>query len=276
MQKIRKLFGGIEMTWPKVIIMALVTAVYTALINQVPFFKDTSFQDIAISFECWILFALIIIMNCKKVTEAMVKTFVFFLISQPLIFLIEVPFSALGFGMFQYYKKWFIITLLTIPGSAVAFLVKRKDWLSVLSLSVANGFLGGMGAVYLKSALFEFPNHLLSAIFCVALAVFFVFVLLSDKKHRIAALAVILAAFIFMFVYKSMDDSQIVYIGEGSWSCEITDESVVSVGIDGDNNAEFKAVKDGYSYVYFIKDDGTKEEYYVTVSGGGVYINRFD
>ena len=276
MQKIRKLFGGIEMTWPKVIIMALVTAVYTALINQVPFFKDTSFQDIAISFECWILFALIIIMNCKKVTEAMLKNFVFFLISQPLIFLIEVPFSALGFGIFQYYKKWFVITLLTIPGSAAAFLVKRKDWLSVLSLSVANGFLGGMGAVYLKSALFEFPNHLLSAIFCVALAVFFVFVLLSDKKHRITALAVILAAFVFMFVYKSMDDSQTVYIGEGSWSCEITDESVVSVEIDGDNNAEFKAEKDGYSYVYFIKDDGTKEEYYVTVSGGGVYINRFD
>ena len=92
MKYIKKLFGEVNMTWPKVIIFAVVTAIYTALINQVPFLKDTSFRDIAISFECWILFAIIIIVNSKSGLDSALKTFVFFLISQPLIYLIEVPF----------------------------------------------------------------------------------------------------------------------------------------------------------------------------------------
>ncbi len=41
--------------------------------------------------------------------------FFFFLISQPLIYLLQVPFSSMGFELFIYYKYWFIWTLLTIP-----------------------------------------------------------------------------------------------------------------------------------------------------------------
>ncbi|MBQ0110502.1 MAG: hypothetical protein KBS41_01045, partial [Oscillospiraceae bacterium] len=88
MQKINKLFGNINMSWLRVIIFALISAVYTALINQVPLLKNTSFTDIAVGFECWVLFAIIIIVNCRKWWEASLKTFVFFLISQPLIYLI--------------------------------------------------------------------------------------------------------------------------------------------------------------------------------------------
>lgn len=276
MQKIRKLFGGIEMTWPKVIIMALVTAVYTALINQIPALKDTSFQDIAVNLECWILFAVFIVVNCKKPLEASLKCFVFFLISQPLIYLIEVPFSSKGFGLFEYYKYWFVITVLTLPGAAICYLLKRKDWLSVAVLSVANAFLGVMGATYLKSALAEFPHHLLSAIFCVALAVFFIFVFFTDKKHRIAALAVVLAAFAVMFIYKSAGEYQEINLGDGSWTYEIEDDSVVSVEMEDGNTAKLKSVHDGRCSVFFKNEDGTEVEYYVTVSGGGIYSNLMD
>ena len=278
MQKIKKLFGEFNMTWPKVIIFALITAVYTALINQVHPLYDTSFQDIAIAFECWFLFAIFIIVNCKTWWEASLKTFVFFLISQPLIYLIEVPFSPMGFGIFKYYKYWGIITILTLPGAAIAFLLKKKNWLSVLVLSVCTGYLGYMVIDYGRTAKGNFPHHLLSAIFCFALAVFLIFVLLDEKKHRIAALAIFAAVIIgsAVFIHLNNPGTAEINLGEGKWSYTIEDESFFDVEIDEENNAVVTAKKSGSTYLVFTKEDGTEEEYYVTVSGGGVTINQFD
>lgn len=63
-----------KMSWLTVIIFAVITAVVTAVLNLIPPLKDTSFQDIAISFECWIVFAVFIIINCSKWWEASLKT----------------------------------------------------------------------------------------------------------------------------------------------------------------------------------------------------------
>lgn len=273
MTKIRKLFGGIEMTWPKVLIMAVVTAVFTALINQVPFLKDTSFQDIAISFECWILFAVFIIVNCKKWWEASLKCFVFFLVSQPLIYLIEVPF--IGWGVFEYYKYWFIVTILTLPGAVAAYQLKRRDWISVLMLSVANGFLAYMGAKYLNTALVNSMHHLLSAIFCIALAVFFVFVFLDKKSMRAAALAIIAAIFIGVFAFSQTQKSQEIYIGEGEWTYTVTDESIIEVEELENGSFKIKAKDLGNASVIFKDADGNEKEYCATVTGGGVFVQEF-
>lgn len=278
MQKIKKLFGEYNMTWPKVIIFAVITAVYTALINQVPFLKDTSFQDIAIAFECWFLFAIFIIVNCKTWWEASLKTFVFFLISQPLIYLIEVPFSDLGFDIFMYYRHWAVFTVLTLPGAAIAFLLKKKSWLSVPVLSVCTGYLGYMVISYGRTAKGNFPHHLLSAIFCFALAVFLIFVLLDEKKHRIAALAIFAAAIIgsaVFFNYSNPTSAQIA-LEKGEWTCAIEDSSYFTVEITDENTAEVSAIKDGGSTVTFTSESGETVEYYVTVSGGGVTISQFD
>ena len=51
MEKIKKLFGGIDLTWKKLIIFAIATAVYTALMAIIPITKDTSFRDIAATLE---------------------------------------------------------------------------------------------------------------------------------------------------------------------------------------------------------------------------------
>lgn len=77
MHNIEKCFDRLNMTWSKVLLLAIVTAVYTALIHQVPFLKDTSFQDIAIYLDCWILFAVFIIVNCEECWRAAIKCFVF-------------------------------------------------------------------------------------------------------------------------------------------------------------------------------------------------------
>lgn len=103
-----KLFGGLNMTWPKVILFAAASAIVTAVFLIMPIFGDTSFNRIGVHFEAWIFFAVIIMSNCKKPLESALKAFVFFLVSQPLIYLIQVPFSSMGWSLFGYYRTWFI------------------------------------------------------------------------------------------------------------------------------------------------------------------------
>ena len=79
-----KIFGGLKMTWPVVIVYSVLIGLYTAVVAAlVP--DGNSFHDIAVTFEAWILLALIVVLNCKKPLEAALKTFVFFLISQQLL-----------------------------------------------------------------------------------------------------------------------------------------------------------------------------------------------
>ena len=50
----KKLFGELNLTWPKVIIFAIIAGVYTGIVAQIPQARDTSFADISITFE-WTL-----------------------------------------------------------------------------------------------------------------------------------------------------------------------------------------------------------------------------
>ena len=111
----KNLFGEIDLTWKKLIIFAIIAGVYTAVMEILPIIADTSFRDIAVYLEWWILFGIIIICNSKSPKDSALKCFVFFLISQPLIYLIQVPFSSMGFGLFKYYRYWFIWTLACLP-----------------------------------------------------------------------------------------------------------------------------------------------------------------
>ncbi|MBR3250704.1 MAG: hypothetical protein IKF80_03260, partial [Erysipelotrichaceae bacterium] len=128
MEKIKKLFGGIDLTWKKLIIFALIAGAYTALMAILPVTNNTSFEDITVYFEVWILFGIIIIMNSKSPMDSALKCFVFFLISQPLVYLLQVPFSALGFGIFTYYRYWFIWTLFTFPMGYIGYYMKQDKW----------------------------------------------------------------------------------------------------------------------------------------------------
>lgn len=274
MEKLRKYFGEINMTWGKVMIMAVVTAVYTALINQVPFLAKTSFQDIAINLECWILFAVFIIVNCKKWWEACLKCFVFFLVSQPLIYLIEVPF--LGWSVFGYYKYWFVITVLTLPGAFVAYQLKRKNWLSVAVLAVANGFLGYNCIEYFRAASSDFPHHLLSSIFCLALALFFIFIFFEKKSQRIVSILLVAVVAAATFFYTGISHSQELELGDGTWSYTVDDSSIADIEITDGNQAKITAKKNGNAFVDFVNEAGEKRTYNITVSGDSVYLNPLD
>ena len=47
---IKKLFGGIDLTWKKLVIFAVIAAVYTAAMAIIPITNNTSFRDITATF----------------------------------------------------------------------------------------------------------------------------------------------------------------------------------------------------------------------------------
>ena len=53
---IRKLFGGISLTWPKLIICAIIAGVYTAAVAIIPALHYTSFHTITVTLERYLPF----------------------------------------------------------------------------------------------------------------------------------------------------------------------------------------------------------------------------
>ncbi len=203
---LRKLFGGIRMTWPRVIGFAVITAVYTAVMLLLPCTENTSFRDIGGDVPCWILFAVIIIANCPTAKESACKTFVFFLISQPLVYLFQVPFSELGWSLFRYYPPWFLITLLTFPGAWLGWHTRKKGILSGVILSPMLILLAFCGYTYLQITWHAFPHKLLSGIFCFAAIILLLAGILTENRQRITAVlltALVTAALVWVTEQKS-------------------------------------------------------------------------
>ncbi|MBR0229815.1 MAG: hypothetical protein IJL94_00325, partial [Erysipelotrichaceae bacterium] len=190
MDRIRKLFGEVDLNWKKVIIMAIVAGVYTGIVAMMPITKETSFRDIAIQFEVWILFGIFIICNSKSNIDSAAKCFVFFLISQPLVYLVQVPFSEMGWSLFTYYRTWFIWTLLTIPMGFIGYYLKMNKWWGLFILTPVMLLLGLHYGDYLNLTLFHFPYHLLSTIFCFVTLLVYPLVVFKAEKLRKAGLMI--------------------------------------------------------------------------------------
>ena len=264
------------MGWKQVILFALIAGLYTGVIALIPALERMSLHDIAVYPEWWLMFAVLIVVNCEKRLEAALKCFVFFLISQPLVYLIQVPFYADGWEIFNYYRPWFIATLLTIPAALIAFEVKKKNWLSVIVLSVATGLLAYLAAMYLKSTVSSFPYHLLSMLFCLAAAVFLIFALLDKKKHRFVALLITLAvliASIAVFGVGRVNAQASFELPEGQWTATVEDTSIVSVQVGDEGAALIRGIANGNTFVTFQNEDGETKEIAVTVSGREIFIS---
>ena len=222
----KKLFGGIDLTWKKLIIFAILAGVYTAIMALLPITANTSFRDIAVYLDWWILFGIIIICNSKSPLDSAFKCFVFFLISQPLIYLIQVPFSSLGWQLFGYYRYWFCWTIACFPMGFIGYYIKKKNILSVLILSPMIIVLVFQGLSYLNSATTNFPHHLLSGIFCFVLIVIISINIFDNKKLRILLLGIALIIAILILIiqggiavkrfetYRNLDEFNISLVGE--------------------------------------------------------------
>ena len=180
----KKLFGGLNLTWPKLIIFAILAGIYTAIMAILPQTNGTSFDTIAVTFEVWILFGIIIIMNSKSNKDAALKCFVFFLISQPLVYLVQVPFSHLGWKIFGFYKYWFIWTVCCLPMGYIGYYMKENKWWSYIILFPMILLTADSYVHYLSELPFTFPKYLLIVIFCVAMMIIYPIFIFDNKKIK--------------------------------------------------------------------------------------------
>lgn len=190
------------MSWITVIIMAVALGIWTALMAMlVP--DGNSFHDIAVTPEWWVLPAVLIIVNCKKPLDAALKVFVFFLISQPLVYLIQVPFNSMGWGLFQFYPYWFKITLITLPAGFVGWFIRKDEWYSGIILSAMTILLGVTAINYAGGFKDSFPNHLITVIYCIVTILLFIFGILRKMWPRIIAITITAITLIIFVIVKN-------------------------------------------------------------------------
>lgn len=277
-----RLLGGLNMSWPVVLLFALATAVITTVFLVVPIFKDTSFQRMGETYEAWILFAVIIMANCKKPLESARKVFVFFLVSQPLIYLFQVPFSYMGWEIFKYYRFWFILTLLTFPGAFIGWYINKKNYLSaVIFIPVIwDLLLTGYGGII--DMMSNFPHMLVTTVFCLFQIILYCYMFLPGVWKKALALAIPLIVLIVMaVVYPQVDvTASMVLPDEPVLSEEavvsVDDPEIATVQIDdpGSGSVYIKAVKYGTTAMT-IKDGDRELKYTLTVYKDGT-VNRID
>lgn len=267
-----KIFGGIDMSWWKVIVFAVATAVVTAVFLIVPVFLNTSFIEMGTTFEMWVLFAMIIMTNCKKPLESALKTFVFFLISQPLIYLFQVPFSSLGWQLFTYYYRWFIFTLLTFPMAFAGWYVKKGNWLSLLILTPINLLLGWTGLLYVTERLIpNFPNHLIAVIVCFGQILLYLYAFFRKFYYWLAGLGAVL---IPLVIWRMLTPALEYGISMPAPDGATFSSSAVAVLEDGDfGTATITAPEEGHFQLQLnklgetdlaITDGGKTYRYHVT------------
>ena len=186
----KKLFGGIYLTWPKLIIAAVIAGAFTAAMAIIPSLHYTSFHTIAVTFEFWILLGIIIIMNSRSNLDAALKCFVFFLISQPLVYLIQVPFSSLGWGLCGYYRYWFIWTILCLPMGFVGYYMKKNQWWGYLILLPMILLTAISYRTYFALFIFSMPFYALTALFCAAVMILYPIGIFDDKRIQTIGAAI--------------------------------------------------------------------------------------
>ncbi len=291
----KKLFGGLSITWPKLIVFAVICGVYTGVMAILPITADTSFRDISISFEWWILFAILIIVNSKSALDAACKVFAFFLISQPLVYLVQVPFSALGFGLFVYYPTWFRWTLLTFPMAFVGWYMKKDKWYSLLILTPMLFFLGYHYLNFFGEAVHFFPQHLLSALFCAATMILYPLYIFRNKTIRLVGVTLSILLILAASIYGVMDQQSHTYNTtlllsdtetsglsfDDSYTVSLEDESFGTVWIGYEEAIECHSVhasltRTGHTRLVLESPEGEKTVYDVTIERNSYHIERAD
>ena len=275
----KKLFGGIDLTWKKLIISSILIGVITALIAIIPIFRFTSFEGITTTLEAWILFGIIIIMNSKSSKDSALKCFVFFLISQPLIYLIQVPFSWQGWHLFSYYKFWFMWTILCIPMGYIGYYIKKDKWWGYLILFPMILLTAESLNTYAQYFTFSYPKYSLICLFCASAMIIYPIYLFNNKKIQIfgATLSTILILIITVlnilnpYVYhtclsypsdnKSIDNTYKIYLKDNKYgNLEIKyNENVEDYMI----YADFK--KEGKTKFYIEDNNGNIEEFDIII-----------
>lgn len=199
----KKLFGGFTIGWPAVIVFALAAGLWAGAMNSIPATENTSLRDIAISYEWWVIFAFIVATNNDKAVKAALKVFVFFLVSQPVVFALEVAVHAVEPDMAWYYYStiWGPATLLTLPGGFIAYFAKKQNVLGCIVLGLACTIQLALGVHYTLAAVACPPFHAASAAVCYISALVMAFQLQESGGRRLLVLLVAVAVTAALVAY---------------------------------------------------------------------------
>ncbi len=274
----KKIFGGIDLKWPWLILMAVLAGAFTAAMCLLPAAHDTSFSDIAVTFEVWILFGIFIIMNSKTPLESACKCFVFFLISQPLVYLIQdfVNHSQL---FMTYYRNWTLWTLLTFPMGFIGHYMKKNKWWGLVILAPILVLLAEHYRGYLSRTMFSFPRHLLTTLFCLGTMFLYPLVIFASKRIRLVGtlISAVLALAMTILVLTNPPVYRTILLANGtehpfdnSYRAYFTDKSFGDLRIEYNDSLEdwvlhvdFK--KAGKAELVLESPNGKKNVYDVTI-----------
>ena len=283
----KKLFGEMNLTWKRTILFAIIAGVYTAIMAMIPMAKDTSFADITVSFEVWIFFGIFIIMNSKSAKDSALKCLVFFLISQPLVYLIQDAIKHSNLFI-TYYRNWIFWTIATIPMGFIGYYMKKDEWWGLLILAPILVFLGEHYSTYLSKTMFSFPYHLLTTLFCLITLIIYPIAIFNNKKNKIVGIVISILIIIVMTGFAlskpSVYNTTIFVNGENykfddTYKVYLTDESFGKVYIvfeknidDYMVNAEFK--KTGKAELVLESPKGEKEIYEIDIKDHTYSVNK--
>jgi hypothetical protein len=231
----------------------------------IPALKDTSFTRIGVILYWWVLFGAIIITNSKSNIDSALKCFVFFLISQPLIYLTQILVGAADWSLMGFYQNWIVWTIATLPMGFIGhWLIARKDIWSALVLAAAVGLVFVEALGEFNTAFSNFPQYFLSGIVCIVIiAVLLIGVLNTWKLRGISLAAAIVLALTFMYVNRARPEDFIFGLTynvskygittEKEWKVEsdfgerLRIEKEPVIGENGEETGE---------YVYYVKFTG--------------------
>ena len=289
MEKEKKLFGEINLSWTKLIIFAIIAGVYTGVMAMLPIAKDTSFADITITFEVWILFGIFIIMNSKSAKDSALKCLVFFLISQPLVYLTQDVINNSNLFL-TYYRNWIIWTILTIPMGFIGWYMKKDKWWGLAILIPMLLFLGMHYRRFLGETLYYFPHHLLSTLFCIVTMIIYPIVIFENKKIKltgtIISLIIIIIMTIISFMNKTIYNTTLLTNGgsagavfDDTYKVYLEDDKLGNVHIEYDDgledfkvNAEFNRA--GKTNLILEDSNGNKTIFEIDVKRDRYDINK--
>ena len=288
-EKVKKLFGGIDLSFKKLIIFAIIAGVYTGVMAMLPIAKDTSFADITISFEVWILFGIFIIMNSKSAKDSALKCFVFFLISQPLVYLIQDVINHSNLFL-TYYRFWIVWTIGTIPMGFIGYFMKKDKWWGLVILTPMLIFLGLHYSGFLNQTIYSFPYHLLSTMFCFITLLLYPICIFNNKKVKnagvVISILIIIAMTIITLTNNTVYNTTVLVNGgdsgavfDGSYNVYLEDIKYGKVYIEYDEsledykiNAEF--TRAGKTDLIIEDSNGNRQVYEIDIKRNSYDINK--
>ena len=285
----KKIFGRIDLNWKKLIIFAIIAGVYTGVMAMLPIAKDTSFADITISFEVWILFGILIIMNSKSAKDSALKCFVFFLISQPLVYLTQDAINHSKLFL-TYYRFWIGWTIFTIPMGFIGHYMKKDKWWGLIILTPALIFLGIHYSGFLNQTIYSFPYHLLSTLFCAFTMLLYPIYIFNNKKVKITGIVISVLIILTMSIITLTNNTvynTIVLTNGGSagavfddsYNAYLEDSSYGKVYITYNEgledyvvNAEF--TRAGKTNIILENSNGNKDVFEIDIKSNSYDINK--